>query len=80
MFGGEPAAAMASLQAMNRGVAGLSVAGAASPLGALGVSPAPAPAKRDPIDRLKELADLHTSGALTDAEFESQKAKILAET
>jgi hypothetical protein len=27
---------------------------------------------------LKELGDLKTSGVLTDAEFEAQKAKILA--
>jgi hypothetical protein len=31
----------------------------------------------DPIDKLKELADLHDRGALTDAEFETQKAKLL---
>jgi hypothetical protein len=35
---------------------------------------------RDPLDRLKELAQLRDSGALTTAEFEAQKAKILAET
>jgi Short C-terminal domain len=36
--------------------------------------------RRDPLDRLKELAQLRDSGALTTAEFEAQKAKILAET
>jgi Short C-terminal domain len=37
--------------------------------------PAPAP---DPIEQLKELAALRDQGILTDAEFEAQKAKILA--
>ena len=31
----------------------------------------------DPVAQLKQLADLHTQGVLTDAEFEAQKAKIL---
>ena len=39
--------------------------------------PAPAPAP-DPIAQLKELADLKAQGILTEAEFEAQKAKILA--
>jgi len=39
--------------------------------------PAPAPAP-DVVMQLKELADLRTQGILTDAEFEAQKAKILA--
>ena len=30
------------------------------------------------LRRLKQLGELHTSGVLTDAEFEAQKAKILA--
>jgi Short C-terminal domain len=38
-------------------------------------APAPAP---DVVTQLKELADLRTQGILTDAEFEAQKAKILA--
>jgi Short C-terminal domain len=33
----------------------------------------------DPLDRLKKLNDLRQAGALTDAEFEDQKARILAE-
>jgi hypothetical protein len=37
--------------------------------------PAPAP---DPIAQLKDLADLKAQGILTDAEFEAQKAKVLA--
>jgi hypothetical protein len=39
--------------------------------------PAPAPA-RDPIAQLKDLAELKSQGVLTEAEFEAQKAKILA--
>ena len=31
----------------------------------------------DSMNKLKELADLHTQGILTDAEFEVQKEKIL---
>ena len=42
---------------------------------------APAPASggmsEDSLNKLKELADLHTQGILTDAEFEVQKQKIL---
>ena len=41
--------------------------------------PAPAPAGgADTLDQLKELGELKASGILTDAEFEAQKAKILA--
>jgi len=36
---------------------------------------APAP---DPIEQLQKLAELKNQGILTDAEFEAQKAKILA--
>jgi hypothetical protein len=39
--------------------------------------PPPAPAA-DPIQRLKDLADLKQQGVLTDDEFAVQKAKILA--
>jgi hypothetical protein len=39
--------------------------------------PVPA-AERDPLDQLKELGELHHNGVLTDAEFEAQKAKLLA--
>jgi hypothetical protein len=37
------------------------------------------PAKPDVVDQLTKLADLHERGALTDAEFEAQKAKLLAQ-
>jgi hypothetical protein len=40
-------------------------------------APAAAPAA-DPLDQLKKLADLKAAGVLTDAEFDAQKAKILA--
>jgi hypothetical protein len=39
-------------------------------------APAAAPAA-DPVQQLKELAELKNQGILTDAEFEAQKAKIL---
>jgi Short C-terminal domain len=42
-------------------------------------APPPAPAAApDTVTQLKELADLKSQGILTDAEFEAQKAKILA--
>jgi hypothetical protein len=41
--------------------------------------PAPAaPSTDDKLAQLKELGELKDSGVLTDAEFEAQKAKILA--
>ena len=41
-------------------------------------APAPAAEAPDPIEQLTKLAALRDSGALTEAEFEAQKAKILA--
>jgi len=41
-------------------------------------APPPAAPAPDPIAQLKELAELKNQGILTDAEFEAQKAKILA--
>ena len=41
-------------------------------------APAAAPAA-DPIQQLKDLADLKNQGILTEAEFDAQKAKILAQ-
>ena len=38
-----------------------------------------AAAQRDPIADLKELAALHASNALTDAEFETAKAQLLGQ-
>ena len=40
--------------------------------------PQAAPAQPDPIEQLKKLGELKASGVLTEAEFEAQKAKILA--
>jgi hypothetical protein len=34
---------------------------------------------QDPLDRIAKLAQLRDSGALTNEEFEAQKAKLLAE-
>jgi len=42
--------------------------------------PEPQAAAPDPMQQLRELADLKNQGILTDAEFEAQKAKILAST
>ncbi len=43
------------------------------------VAPAvPAAAQRDPIADLEDMAALHASGVLSDAEFETVKAKLLA--
>lgn len=39
-----------------------------------------APGSEDPLERLQKLADLHDRGALTDAEFAAEKAKILNES
>jgi len=41
-------------------------------------APEPAAAAPDPIAQLTQLAALKDSGALTEEEFEAQKAKILA--
>jgi hypothetical protein len=45
-----------------------------------GTLPAPLGEASDPIDRLQKLADLHDRGALTDAEFAAEKAKLLRES
>ena len=37
----------------------------------------PAAAPPDPIEQLKQLAELHSQGVLTDEEFAAQKAKLL---
>jgi putative oligomerization/nucleic acid binding protein len=37
----------------------------------------PAPQQHDPIAELKDVAALHASGALTDAEFATAKANLL---
>ena len=40
--------------------------------------PQPAAPARDTVAQLKDLAELKSQGILTDAEFDAQKAKILA--
>jgi hypothetical protein len=40
--------------------------------------PAPAAAAPDPVQQLKDLAELKNQGVLTEEEFAAQKAKILA--
>jgi hypothetical protein len=54
--------------------------GEVRPVGGSGLAPVPAPAPAgggDHVAELERLAKLRDSGALTDAEFEQQKAKIL---
>ncbi len=41
-------------------------------------APAPAAPAPDPLDQLQKLGELKAAGVLTDAEFEAQKAKVLA--
>ncbi len=41
------------------------------------VAPAPGGISADAVERLKELAQLHDQGVLTDEEFAAQKAKLL---
>jgi hypothetical protein len=41
-------------------------------------APQPAAGQKDMVTQLKELAELKDQGILTDAEFEAQKAKVLA--
>jgi len=50
---------------------------AAAPPPAAPAAPA-APSMDDKLEQLKQLGELKTAGVLTDAEFEAQKARILA--
>ncbi len=50
---------------------------AAPPQQAYAAPPPPPAQEADPIERLKELGQLHESGVLTDQEFADAKAKIL---
>ncbi|HEV7936996.1 MAG TPA: SHOCT domain-containing protein [Solirubrobacteraceae bacterium] len=50
---------------------------AAPPQQAYAAPPPPAAQEADPIERLKELGQLHESGVLTDQEFADAKAKVL---
>jgi hypothetical protein len=40
--------------------------------------PEPAAPQADPLEQLQKLGELKAAGVLTEAEFEAQKAKILA--
>lgn len=40
--------------------------------------PPPAPGTNDMLDQLQKLGELKAAGVLTDAEFQAQKAKVLA--
>jgi hypothetical protein len=44
-----------------------------------GMNPAPAQPQADPVEQLEKLAKLKDSGALTESEFEAEKAKILSQ-
>jgi Short C-terminal domain len=57
---------------------GASAEGVGMPAVAAAPAAAAAPAGEDHLDKLKKLAELRDAGALTDAEFEAQKAQILA--
>ncbi len=68
--------------AVSNKVAARQGAGSAPAVAAAAVVPAaPAPASGlsdDAIARLQKLAELHTAGVLTEAEFAEQKARLLA--
>ncbi len=79
------AKAMSAGNALTTGLPGAGVPGAGLPgagvpgagIPGAGLAGGATPATEDPLDRIKKLNDLRLSGALTDAEFEAQKAKIL---
>jgi hypothetical protein len=69
----------AVMKAMSQGTAINMPAGGGLAGGATPAPPGqPAPAE-DPLDQLGKLNDLRQRGALTEAEFQAQKAKILGE-
>jgi Short C-terminal domain len=47
--------------------------------GMAGMAPASSPAQPDPVEQLERLAALKEKGALTEAEFEAEKAKIIGQ-
>ena len=62
--------------------AGTAVAGSAmleTGTGAPAAASSDRPVGEDPLDRIAKLAQLHQSGALTDVEFEREKAKLLSQ-
>lgn len=54
-------------------------AGLASHQPVADAAPTVGPSSEDPLDRIAKLAQLRDSGALTEAEFEREKAKILSQ-
>ncbi len=71
------AAVVGSHVANKQAAAAQEQAQAAEPAPQYAPAPAPAAATPDPIEQLTQLAALKDSGALTEEEFEAQKAKIL---
>ncbi|HZM53801.1 MAG TPA: SHOCT domain-containing protein [Acidimicrobiales bacterium] len=71
-------AAAVGAHAANKQAAGAAQSAPEAPAPAPEPAPAPAPAAAvDPIEQLTQLAALKDSGALTQEEFDAQKAKIL---
>jgi hypothetical protein len=54
-------------------------AAAAAPAPVAAAPAAPAPSGGIDMEKLKQLADLHTAGILSDEEFAAAKAKVLAD-
>jgi hypothetical protein len=67
---------LADLQAQNDALAAQQQQAAAAPA-PVAAAPA-APAQDDMMVQLKQFADLHAAGVLTDEEFAAAKAKVLA--
>jgi hypothetical protein len=64
-------------KAMQQQPAGAQTPPQSAPAPAAAPAAASAEGASDRISQLKQLADLHSSGALTDEEFAAEKAKIL---
>jgi len=60
------------------GIAPAAAGQVAAPVQYATVGPGPAAAAPSILDQLTQLGDLRASGVLTEAEFEAQKARILA--
>ena len=78
---GRTAVVVGTANAMSRRGAAAAPAAGAAPAPAPEAAAAPAAAgglNDDAIARLKQLAELHAAGVLTDAEFAEQKARLLA--